>query len=140
MSTERAEPYAVLGLHAEATPEQVRHAYRGLVRRHHPDTRGAPTTRADACAPVDGATEELERVLAAYAVLGDPARRAAYDLRLAADAQNPRRGSPQGSSRGSAQGSSTPVRVVVRRRPDPLDAPAIRVGPVCWQPVGDRRR
>jgi curved DNA-binding protein CbpA len=132
MSPERDEPYAVLGLGTKATPEEVRHAYRELVRHHHPDTRGAATPPADAGTHGDTATEELERILSAYAVLGDPARRAAYDLRLAADARNPRPGSPRGSW--------PPVRVVMRPWPDPLHVPAIRVGPVRWQPVTGRRR
>lgn len=60
--------YADLGVDADATPEQVRRAYRGLARRLHPDLNPAPDASA-----------RFTRVAAAYAVLVDPARRAAYD-------------------------------------------------------------
>ena len=77
MTIDRTNLYAVLGLTSHATQEQVRHAYRALLRKHHPDTRdlGDPVqaTNADAA---------LQHVIAAYAVLGDPDRRAAYDQTL----------------------------------------------------------
>ena len=66
------DPYAVLGLPPTATPDEIRRAYRSQVRTHHPDTRTAPQSLA----PAD---EQLRRVLAAYAMLRDPERRARYD-------------------------------------------------------------
>ena len=67
------DPYTVLGVSASATPAEITHAYRQKLRAQHPDTR---TTPAGAAPPAD---EQLQRVLAAYAILRDPARRAAYD-------------------------------------------------------------
>ena len=67
------DPYAVLGVSPSATPAEIAHAYRQRLRAQHPDTR---TTQTGA-APV--ADEQLQRLLAAYAILRDPARRAAYD-------------------------------------------------------------
>lgn len=61
--------YAVLGLDAHATPEQVRAAYRGLAQRFHPDHN--PKNMA-----AERRMQELNR---AYDVLNDPARRRAYD-------------------------------------------------------------
>jgi hypothetical protein len=66
--------YAVLGVTASASAAEIRHGYRAQVRRLHPDTR--PANSND-----DDLTQEgsLGRVLAAYAVLRDPQKRAAYD-------------------------------------------------------------
>lgn len=74
MTTKRPDLYAVLGLTPQATQDQIGHAYRALLRRHHPDTRPRGDESQDALS--DAA---LQQVLAAYAVLGDPARRAGYD-------------------------------------------------------------
>lgn len=65
--------YAVVGVGRAATDQEIRHAYRRLVRELHPDqTEGGG---ADA--------ERLRDVLEAYSVLCHPARRAAYDEALA---------------------------------------------------------
>jgi curved DNA-binding protein len=60
--------YKVLGVARDATAEQVKKAYRQLARKHHPDVSKA----ADAAA-------RMSEVNEAYAVLGDPEKRAAYD-------------------------------------------------------------
>jgi len=82
MTDETADLYAVLGITAQATPAEISHAYRSLLRHHHPDTRGigdqAHATASD---------NALQQVLAAYSVLGDPVRRAAYDRGVAARSQ-----------------------------------------------------
>lgn len=46
-------PFAILGLNEDATVEQVKGAWRGLARVHHPDAGGK--------------VEEFERYRAAYA-------------------------------------------------------------------------
>jgi DnaJ-class molecular chaperone len=58
------DPYAELGVARDATPAQINSAFRRLLRRYHPDTRGVPGTRAGA--DCDSA---LQRVLAAYTAL-----------------------------------------------------------------------
>ena len=70
---EALDPYTVLGVSPSATPAEIAHAYRLKLRAEHPDTRstGAATARV--------ADEQLQRLLAAYAILRDPVRRAAYD-------------------------------------------------------------
>lgn len=112
--------YAVLGVAPSATPEEVRRAYRALVRRHHPDTRGteagAGARRGDAGGEAVAGDVALQRVIAAYAVLGDPRARADYDR-----------------SRRRQVGQ----RVEVRRTPPRQRAGAegqadLRVGPVRW--------
>jgi curved DNA-binding protein CbpA len=77
MSRPDNDLYAILGLVPDATQDQIRHAYRALLRRHHPDTRAAiPGGRSAAASD-----STLQQVLAAYAILGDTTRRAAYDQR-----------------------------------------------------------
>lgn len=70
---EALDPYAVLGVSPSATPAEISHAYRLKLRSQHPDTRSTQPTAAPA------ADEQLQRLLAAYAILRDPVRRAAYD-------------------------------------------------------------
>jgi len=42
MRSERPDHYAILGVSTTATPRQITHAYRALVRALHPDTATAP--------------------------------------------------------------------------------------------------
>lgn len=74
MTTERTDLYAVLGVAPHATQAEISHAYRALLRQHHPDTRAPGDESQHALS--DAA---LQEVLAAYTMLGDPARRADYD-------------------------------------------------------------
>lgn len=83
-----AEPthYEVLGVAAGASAAEIRRAYLALARRHHPDFHPAadePGRRAD--------EREMQRINQAWAVLGDPGRRAAYDRGLEADDEPARR-------------------------------------------------
>jgi hypothetical protein len=66
-----AEPdyYAVLGVDRKASPATIKAAYRALARRYHPDMNPG------ASAP----DRRFQEAAHAYAILGDPARRAAYD-------------------------------------------------------------
>ena len=66
--------YAVLGVGRDATPDEIRGAYRRAARASHPDLHPGDAT----------AIERFKRVQVAYEVLGDPARRAAYDAPPAA--------------------------------------------------------
>lgn len=75
----RGEPrhYEELGVPPTATTAEIRAAYVALARRHHPDRmNGSP-------APEQArAAARMAAVNAAWTVLSDPARRAAYDARL----------------------------------------------------------
>ncbi|WP_459615219.1 DnaJ C-terminal domain-containing protein [Bordetella sp. 2513F-2] len=64
--------YGILGVANTASDDEIRRAYRRLARRYHPDV----SKESDAEARMRDVNE-------AYAVLGDPEKRAAYD-RLAA--------------------------------------------------------
>lgn len=109
MTTERANLYAILGVAPSATQAEISHAYRALLRRHHPDTR-------DPADETQSATSDaaLQQVLAAYTVLGDPTRRADYDRQDKPD-WRPRR--PPGQSR---------IKYAAGRQPP------IVAGPVRW--------
>ena len=61
--------YQVLGVRPDAGAEEIRVAYLRLARRHHPDHPG-------------GSDETMRAVNAAWQVLRDPARRAAYDREI----------------------------------------------------------
>lgn len=60
--------YAVLGVAKDATPAQLKKAYRALARELHPDTNASP-----------GAEERFKEVSEAYDVLSDATTRAEYD-------------------------------------------------------------
>ena len=64
--------YAVLEVEPTATDEDIRRAYRRLVRVHHPDLNPEDPNAAD----------RTRAINEAYTVLGDPSARAAYDSRL----------------------------------------------------------
>jgi curved DNA-binding protein CbpA len=70
----RADPtkeyYAFLGLKDDASPEEIRRAYRKLALHYHPDRN-----RGDA-----GAEERFKAISEAYGVLIDPEKRRMYDL------------------------------------------------------------
>lgn len=68
--------YDELGVAPTATTAEIRAAYVALARRHHPDRMGTSTevVRSEAAA-------RMARVNAAWTVLSDPAKRAAYDAR-----------------------------------------------------------
>lgn len=62
--------YERLEIRSDATPDEVREAYRRLARQYHPDARGGE------------ASPEMAEINAAWRVLSDPARRAMYDASL----------------------------------------------------------
>jgi curved DNA-binding protein len=58
--------YTTLGVDRNATPDEIKKAYRKLASKHHPD-RG-------------GDTAEFQKIQTAYDVLGDPAKKQQYDM------------------------------------------------------------
>lgn len=68
-----ASHYRTLGVAPTATAAEVRAAYLGLARRHHPDLHADPGARARA-------ETRMRAVNEAWAVLSDPVRRHRYDL------------------------------------------------------------
>ncbi|MEO5608442.1 MAG: J domain-containing protein [Ornithinibacter sp.] len=121
---DRPDHYTVLGLTPGASSADVTRAYRALVRALHPDTqahadRSGSTRelRFDAATPPSGVPSQdaLRGVMDAYGVLGDPARRAAYDHEVVASPAHP--------------GPDVAIRVNHTHRVAPA---SIKEGPVRW--------
>jgi curved DNA-binding protein CbpA len=106
--------YDLLGVAPAAAPEEIRAAYRTLAQIFHPDRLShlKPESRAFA-------EERLKALNAAYAVLSDPGRRAAYDAQLAspaAPAMPPRAGMSAGPLPAEGPVASRRSLLVERRR------------------------
>ena len=110
--------YQVLGVPRETSGGEITRAWRRRALAEHPDRR-----------PRDAAAPARFRALAeAYQVLGDPARRAAYDRSLGnqpgpAAPGGPAAGAPAGRPCGSAAPAAVP-------RPGRVPGPPLRAGPV----------
>ncbi|MGF1576035.1 MAG: J domain-containing protein [Cyanophyceae cyanobacterium] len=65
--------YQTLGLTTNATSDQIKRAYRQLVKEHHPDVVPHLT---------QGGEERIRQINAAYEVLKNPSARQAYDGRV----------------------------------------------------------
>ena len=60
--------YTILGLHWNASADQINQAYRSLALQYHPDVNREP-----------GAEEKFQAIQKAFEALSDPKKRAAYD-------------------------------------------------------------
>jgi len=68
------DPYKVLQVDREADPEVIQAAYRRLAQKYHPDLAGEAGTPESV-----EAARRMVALNAAWEVLGDPARRSAFD-------------------------------------------------------------
>ena len=110
------DPYAVLGVRRTASAGELRRAYLALARRHHPDAHADDGASARAAAE-----RRMQEVNAAWAVLGDPARRAAFDR---ADRADDDRGARRASAPDPGFRPFDPG-----PDPDPADAPDVPYRP-----------
>jgi curved DNA-binding protein len=62
--------YQILGVSRDATPEEIKKAYRKLALKYHPDKAKGDKKQAE---------EKFKQVSEAYAVLSDPTKRREYD-------------------------------------------------------------
>jgi curved DNA-binding protein CbpA len=86
-----SDHYEVLQVHPRAEPDVIRAAYRILARKYHPDMGG-----------------DANRMIAindAWDVLGDPARRAAYDAKRSSDRDLQSPAAPPAQSGATVSGS-----------------------------------
>ena len=74
MAQQPADPYAVLGVDRDASPEEIRAAYRRLASEHHPDRFAGASPREQ-----EDAAERMTALNAAWEILGSPERRKQYD-------------------------------------------------------------
>ena len=82
-ATAPTDYYALLGVTADASADDIKRAYRRLAREHHPDAN-----------PDDaGAEARFKEIAVAYETLSDPERRRRYDLF-----------GPEGAAGGPGQG------------------------------------
>ncbi len=65
------DPYAVLGVHVDATSDEIKKAYRQAARRLHPDLNKHNP----------GAVAQFQDITVAYELLIDPAQRSQYDAK-----------------------------------------------------------
>lgn len=82
-----ADYYETLGVARDATPEQIKKAYRRLAMKYHPDVADTPD-----------AAEKFKQIGEAYEVLHDPNKRSMYD----------RGGDPMGGGFAGGQGFGFP--------------------------------
>ncbi|MEN6436593.1 MAG: molecular chaperone DnaJ [Anaerolineaceae bacterium] len=78
--------YEILGINREASPEEIKSAFRNLARQYHPDINKAPD-----------AEEKFKEINEAYVVLSDPDKRTTYD-RFGHEAVNGMGGMPDFST------------------------------------------
>ncbi len=115
------DPYQVLHVGPSATPREVARAFRALVRSRHPDT-----SVAEAPPGTPGSTaQELREIMEAYALLRDPARRAAYDKQRATP-------TPPAVARPAKARTHAPA--------GPITGPVLIIGPVRWESSPARAR
>ena len=73
MNRTTLDPYATLGIPRDASEPQLKHAYRRLAKRYHPDLH-----------PTAETTERMQRINEAWEIVSNPGRRARYDADVAA--------------------------------------------------------
>jgi hypothetical protein len=110
----RPDFYAIFGLPSSATQEEIRAAHRELVKRYHPDIYSTSGDKARA-------TEKLQAINEAYAVLSSPERRKEYDAsrveRLRrAQPSAPQRSAHVGRARSAPRPQAPPRPVRVRTK------------------------
>jgi curved DNA-binding protein CbpA len=117
----RPDPYEALGVRRDASGADISRAYRRRARELHPDSRPADSEAAD----------QFRAAAAAYELLSDPARRAAYDHRAQHSMPAP------GPGRSVAGPQARPPELSYGRF-SPPPGPAVRPGPVRIEPLWEQ--
>jgi curved DNA-binding protein CbpA len=95
--SERPDPYKTLQVDREAEDEVIAAAYRRLARKYHPDVAADPQ-----------AATRMAAINAAWEIIGDPMRRAAFDRQWAVQEALDRRTAEGEQGRGAASSGATP--------------------------------
>ncbi len=106
-----ADHYATLGVAPYSDDVVIRAAYKALMLKYHPDTNGGRDTNERAAA-----------INAAFAILGDPVRRAAFD------ANRQPRSAPMPPPPAPPSPPNSPPSSAVRPDPDGADSQPVRSG------------
>ncbi len=102
--TDDRDPYHVLGVPAGATAEQIASAYRRLARRHHPDV-----------STMTGAEQRMAEINAAWTLLRDPHKRAAWDREHGIAGHHAAAGATGPGPNGATTGTPWPAPGTYRR-------------------------
>jgi curved DNA-binding protein CbpA len=116
-----ADFYQVLGVQRSASSDEIRSAFRDLVKLYHPDLFSTAAEK-------EQANEKLRQLNEAYAVLGNPQRRRDYDQSFT---QKPE----QRVRPGPARRRRTPV----RPRPKSASKSTLRKLAIDWGGISKRR-
>src|SRR5215469_5110248 len=99
------DPYQVLGVSKTAGEAEIKKAFRGLAKKHHPDTHAGD----------EAAKKRFQEISAAYDIIGDKDKRAKFDAGEIDAGGNPRgfepraggfQGNPFGFRGGTGSGSA----------------------------------
>src|SRR6201995_462509 len=89
------DPYEVLGVGKTASEADIKKAFRGLAKKHHPDKHAGDASEQ----------KRFQEISAAYDILGDKDKRAQFDAGAIGADGNPRGFDPrQGGFRGNPFG------------------------------------
>jgi len=120
----RGDPYRALDVAHDASDAHIKRRWRELAREHHPDRAAGNGEEAARL------TARMARINAAYDVLRDPARRAAYDSSPAGRRARAGSGTTGGGTRFDEDGTVAGERV----GPPP---PPGHWGQPSWRTPGD---
>ena len=119
--------YAALHVTPDASPAEIQRSFRALMRLRHPDVGTAAAGAGMETGTEAGAADDddVRRILASFAVLRDPKRRAEYDPGSAGSGQG--RSETRSAERPGSTGSTE---IPVRHHRS--EQPVLRVTPVQW--------
>ncbi|RJY21531.1 molecular chaperone DnaJ [Pseudomonas syringae pv. actinidiae] len=127
--------YELLSVARDASPEQIKKAYRKLAQKLHPDRNPDPY-----------ASDMMGVVNASHDVLADPVRRVAYDAQLAADEHKARIEAQRRKQAHAAKGQAVHVYAATSAAATVTPARAAQAGsahkaaPFPASPSSDKRR
>ncbi len=128
--------YELLSVARDASPEQIKKAYRKLAQKLHPDRNPDPY-----------ASDMMGVVNASHDVLADPSRRAAYDAQLAANEHKARIDAARRKQAHATRGQAVHVYAATSAAATAAPSQAARSGPApksssyaSASPSRDRRR